>query len=75
MNEQAGTTPKPMPVVFVGHGNPMNALNRRAVPEWRRSGACPATGILSVSRNGGSQDNVTAMESPSTIQTSWLPGD
>ena len=61
-----------MPVMFVGHGNPMNAISDNVFSQtWRRVGEClpRPNGILCISAHwltpGTTQ--VTAMEMPRTI--------
>ncbi len=66
------SSPKPMPVVFAGHGNPMNALNRESklARSWRAvgEGMPRPKAILAVSAHWYIRGTkVTAMESPRTI--------
>ncbi len=60
-----------MPVVFFGHGNPMNALSKNRYTEaWRRIGeAIPRPkAVLSISAHWYTHETaVTAMEKPRTI--------
>ena len=60
-----------MPVVFFGHGNPMNALSgNRYTDAWRRIGRSvpKPEGILSVSAHWYIRDTaVTAAETPETV--------
>ncbi len=62
---------KPMPTIFFGHGNPMNALHRNAYTEgWARIGnEIPRpSAVLCVSAHWYiSSTKVTAMSSPRTI--------
>lgn len=64
-------TSKRMPVLFVGHGNPMNAITDNIFSrEWRRIGSTLPTprAILCVSAHWETQGTqVTAMERPRTI--------
>jgi 4,5-DOPA dioxygenase extradiol len=62
---------RPMPVIFVGHGSPMNAIEENEfVKGWRRMGESiprPAA-VLCVSAHWETHDTfVTAMEKPATI--------
>lgn len=63
--------PKPLPAVFLGHGNPLNALQTNAYTEgWRRIGeALPRPkAILSISAHWYlSGTSVTAADRPRTI--------
>src|SRR5829696_10393601 len=65
------STTKPMPVIFFGHGNPMNALARNRYSEaWRRLGlALPRPqAILCISAHWYiGQTKVTAMAAPLTL--------
>lgn len=64
-------SPKPMPVVFFGHGNPMNALEQNAYTEsWARTGqSIPRPkAVLVVSAHWYVPGTaVTAMATPQTI--------
>lgn len=67
----SGATKGPMPLVFFGHGNPMNALERNSFSEgWARIGAAvpkPAT-ILSISAHWYTRKTgVTVLPAPQTI--------
>ena len=61
----------PMPAAFLGHGNPMNALERNRYTEaWRRFGAaCESPrAVLSVSAHWFTNESaVTSMARPRTI--------
>lgn len=63
--------PRSMPALFVGHGSPMNALQRNRYTEaWRRLGASvpPPRAVLCVSAHWyGRGTRVTAMAKPRTI--------
>lgn len=66
-----GYTPKPMPVTFFGHGNPMNTLqdnvHTRAWAQFGKSVPRPK-GIVCVSAHWYTRGTaVTAMENPRTI--------
>lgn len=72
MTEATGTRTTRMPVVFVGHGNPMNALNRDSLlaRRWRQVGEdMPRPrAIVSISAHWYVRETkVTAMDSPRTI--------
>ncbi len=63
------THPK-MPVVFVGHGSPMNALGGPTAQVWRQvaAGLPPPKAILAISAHWGLEETaVTAMAAPKTI--------
>ena len=68
--DNAATTP-PMPVLFIGHGTPMNALEENAFSKgWREvSAALPKPkAVLCVSAHWETRGTrVTAMEKPRTI--------
>jgi 4,5-DOPA dioxygenase extradiol len=70
MTEKFGTTER-MPVLFVGHGSPMNAIQENEFTEgWRKAGeAIPKpNAILAVSAHWETRDTyVTAMKEPPTI--------
>lgn len=61
----------PMPVLFVGHGNPMNAIEENEFVEgWRSIGKTlpPPSAILCISAHWETRGTlVTAMEKPMTI--------
>ncbi len=72
MSETIRRQSAPMPVVFAGHGNPMNALNRESLlaRKWRAIGeAMPKPrAIVAVSAHWYIRGTkVTAMEQPKTI--------
>jgi 4,5-DOPA dioxygenase extradiol len=60
-----------MPAAFLGHGSPMNALERNLYTDaWRQLGACVLRplGILMISAHWyGNFSAVTAMDHPKTI--------
>ena len=62
---------EPMPALFVGHGNPMNAISdNEYVREWRKVGASLPTprAVLCISAHWQTSGTaVTAMEQPRTI--------
>lgn len=64
-------TNTPMPVVFYGHGSPMNALGGPHAPAWRALGASlpRPKAILMISAHWETEGTpaVTAMERPRTI--------
>lgn len=70
MTKRSGTNSR-MPVMFVGHGSPMNALSRNRYTEaWWRSGKALPTpkAILSISAHWYTQvTTVTIAERPCTI--------
>lgn len=70
MANRWGNSPK-MPVLFIGHGNPMNAIEDNAYSQsWRRLGAeLPVpNAILCISAHWQSKGTrVTAMPNPKTI--------
>ncbi len=71
MRKEPDSVREPMPAVFVGHGNPMNALATNSYTEgWRSIGASMPRpkGIVCVSAHWYIDDTkVTAMPSPKTI--------
>jgi len=64
-------TAKPMPVLFVGHGNPMNAIEDNAFSQnWREVGKTlpKPKAILCISAHWETWGTlVTAMQQPRTI--------
>ena len=69
IDDRSTTTPL-MPVLFVGHGNPMNAITTNAfAKEWERIGRdLHPRAILCVSAHWETRGTmVTAMENPKTI--------
>jgi 4,5-DOPA dioxygenase extradiol len=66
----ANTLVQPMPAIFIGHGSPMNALERNDITrEWQKLGArfpSPKT-ILMISAHWTATTAVTAMIKPRTI--------
>lgn len=70
MTEKFGTTER-MPVLFVGHGSPMNAIEENEFTEgWRKAGEIIArpNAILAISAHWETRGTyVTAMKDPPTI--------
>jgi 4,5-DOPA dioxygenase extradiol len=67
--------PKSMPVLFVGHGSPMNAIEKSRFTEtWKRVGESlpKPTAILCISAHWETDEaRVTANEHPETIYDFW----
>jgi 4,5-DOPA dioxygenase extradiol len=71
MNISYSASEKKMPVIFVGHGSPMNAIeNNEFSHAWTEIGSSipPLTGIICISAHWETNGVfVTAMETPKTI--------